>query len=174
METISNPPEKRQCESVRDWLARRPLRDDPQMSGCGSSLTWNEWVEQGREGVDTEACLHELLASEQDPVTRSDIVMAIGYVGGGRSMGLLVDLLKDREPSVVMEAAAALGRIGGQDAVPALIEALNNDDPNVRANACQALGMLNADQAAAALANALRDGDPLVRSAAQVALARSG
>ena len=52
------------------------------------------------------------------PVTRTDIAMALGYVGGDRGVGWLIDLLKDKKPMVVMEAAAALGRIGNQDACP--------------------------------------------------------
>ena len=164
---------ERRCDPVRDWLARRPLRDNPQMAGAGPSLTWDEWVEQGRNAADTEACLLEFLTNNQDPVTRTDIAMALGYVGGDRSMGRLIDLLNDKEPIVVMEAAAALGRIGNQDAVPHLLEALKSDNPNVRANTCQALGTLGGDQATTALNDALRDDDPFVRSAVQDALARS-
>ncbi len=164
---------ERRCDTVRDWLASRPLRDNPQMAGVSSSLTWDEWVEQGRNAADTKACLLEFLENEQDPVTRSNIAMALGYVGGDRSVGRLIDLLKDREPMVVMEAAAALGRIGNQDAVPHLLEALKSDNSNVRANACQALGTQGGDQVTTALTDALRDDDPFVRSAAQDALARS-
>ena len=166
-------PGERRCEAVRDWLARRPLRDNPQMAGAGPALQWDEWVEQGRNAADTEACLLEFLDNDQDPVTRTDIAMALGYVGSDRSVERLVELLKDKEPMVVMEAAAALGRIGRQEAVPHLIEALNSDNLNVRANVCQALGTLGGDQATTALHEALRDDDPFVRSAAQDALARS-
>lgn len=164
----------RRCDTIRDWLANRPLRDDPQMAGVGASLTWEEWLEQGRNAADTEPCLFEFLENEQDPVTRSDIAMALGYVGGDRSVGRLIDLLRDGEPVVVMEAAAALGRIGNQDAVPHLAEALKHGDRNVRTNTCQALGALGGDVATTALTDALRDDDPLVRSAAQEALACSG
>ena len=164
---------ERRCDSVREWLAHRPLRDNPQMAGAGPSLTWDEWVEQGRNAADTDACLLEFLENDQDPVTRTDIAMALGYVGGDRGVGRLIDLLKDKEPMVVMEAAAALGRIGNQDVVPHLIEALKSNNPNVRANACQALGTLGGNQATTALNDALRDDDPFVRSAAQDALARS-
>lgn len=165
----------RRCDTVREWLARRPLRDNPQMAGVGAgrSLTWDEWVEQGRNAADTETCLLEFLKNEQDPVVRSDITLALGYVGGDRRAGRLIDLLKDKEPMVVMEAAAALARIGNHDAVPHLIEALKSDNPNVRASACQALGTLGGDQATTALTDALRDDDSFVRSAAQDALARS-
>lgn len=171
MGLASNMSSERRCDTVRDWLASRPLRDNPQIAG--PSLRWDEWVEQGRSAADTQACLLEFLENEQDPVTRSDIAMALGYVGGDHSVGRLIDLLKDKEPLVVMEAAAALGRIGSQDAVPHLIAALKSHDPNVRANACEALGTLGGDQATTALTDALRDDDPFVRSAAQDALARS-
>ena len=164
---------KKQCDTIRDWLTSQPLRDNPQMAGTVSSLTWDEWVEQGRNAVDTEACLLEFLENEPNPVTRSDVAIALGYVGGDRSVERLIDLLKDKEPMVVMEAAAALGRIGNQSAVPHLIEALKSDNPNVRANDCQALGTLGGDQATTALTDVLRDHDPFVRSAAQEALVRS-
>ncbi len=162
------------CDHVRDWLNRRPLRDNPEMAGAADpSLTWDEWVEQGRNAADVEDCLLEFLGGEQDPVTRSDLALALGYVGGERSRQRLIEVLKDKEPSVGMEAAAALGRIGNQDAVPHLVEALRSGDPNVRANVCQALGALGGDEATAALNGALQDADPFVRSAARDALARS-
>ncbi|MEZ4730718.1 MAG: HEAT repeat domain-containing protein [Caldilineaceae bacterium] len=173
MKPTSSKLEERQCDTVKAWLASRPLRDNPQMAGAGSSLPWDEWVEQGRNAADTEACLLAFLENEQDPVTRSDVALALGYVGGERSVERLIGLLKDKEPMVVMEAAAALGRIGNQAAVPPLIEALQSDYANVRANACQALGTLGGDQATTALTAVLRDHDPFVRSAAQEALARS-
>src|SRR5262245_21642210 len=122
MEPASSMSRERRCDTVRDWLASQPLRDNPQMAGAGPSLTWDEWVEQGRNTADTEACLLEFLENEHDPVTRSNIAMAFGYVGGERSVRRLIDLSRDKEPMVVMEAAAALGRIGNQDAVPHLIE----------------------------------------------------
>jgi HEAT repeat protein len=175
MRTNSSMSGERQCDTVRDWLRRRPLRDNPQMAGGGSdpSLTWEEWVEQGRNAIDTEVCLLDFIEDEQDPVTRSEIAMALGYVGSDRSVGRLIELLKDKEPMVGMEAAAALGRLEKQDAVPHLIEALKSDHPNVRANASQALGLLGGDEANAALTEMLGDDDPFVRSAAQDALSRS-
>ncbi|GAA2623921.1 HEAT repeat domain-containing protein [Paractinoplanes durhamensis] len=157
------------CSAAREWLANRPLRDDPRMAGHGSSLTWDDWVRQGR---DAEACLLEFLRGRPDPVMRSDIALALGFVGGERGVGPLIDLLTDEEPAVVMEAAAALGRIGDPDAVPHLIEALTSADPNVRANACQALGELRGDRATAAVTATLGDSDPFVRAAAQQALIR--
>lgn len=160
------------CDTVRDWLASRPVRDNPGMAGAAPSLTWNEWVEQGRSEAHTEACLLELLENEQDPLTRSDIAMALGYVGGDRSVSALVGLLQHEESVVAMEAAAALGRIGNRTAVAPLIDALKSDEPNVRANACQALGTLGGEQATTALTDALRDTDSFVRSAAQDALSR--
>jgi HEAT repeat protein len=172
MEFASSPSGERRCDAVREWLASQPLRDNPQMAGAGSSLSWDAWVEQGRNAPDTEGCLLELLEREQDAATRSNIAMALGYVGDDRTAGALIGLLKDREPIVVMEAAAALGRIGHRDAVPHLIEVLKSDDPNVRANASQALGTLGGDEATDALTAALRDGDSFVRSAARDALAR--
>jgi HEAT repeat protein len=173
MGLASNTSSERRCDTVGDWLASRPLRDNPQMAGTGSSLTWDEWVEQGRSAADTQDCLLEFLEDEQDPVTRSEIAMALGYVGDDHGVGRLIDLLKDEEPLVVMEAAAALGRIGSQDAVPHLIATLESRDPNVRANASEALGTLGGEQATTALTDALRDDDPFVRSAAQDALART-
>jgi HEAT repeat protein len=145
------------------------------MTGADASpsLTWDEWVEHGRNTPETEACLLEFLKNEPDPVTRGDIAMVLGYCGGDRSVARLIDLLKDKESMVVMEAAAALGRIGNRRALPHLIEALKSNNPNVRANACEALGMLGGDRATTVLTDALRDDDPFVRSAAHDALARS-
>lgn len=160
------------CDAVREWLSGQPLRDNSQMAGARPSLSWDAWVEKGRNAPGTEDCLLELLEQEQDADTRSNIAMALGYVGGDRAIGGLIGQLKDREPIVVMEAAAALGRIGHRDAVPHLIEVMKSDDPNVRANVSQALGALGGDEATAALTASLRDGDPFVRLAARDALAR--
>ncbi|MBK1732170.1 hypothetical protein CKO41_10295 [Thiococcus pfennigii] len=171
MNPAAGRPREMRCGAAREWLARRPLRDDPAMVGARSTLTWDEWLRRGR-AADVEVCLIEFLAEEPDPVTRAAIAMALGHLGGARSVGPLLGLLTDREDLVAMEAAAALGLVGDRSAVTALVAALTRDDPNVRANVCQALAVLGGEQADRALADALADRDPFVRSVARQALAR--
>jgi HEAT repeat protein len=89
---------------------------------------------------------------------------------------LLLQILKDPDPSQRQTAAQSLGKIGRNEALPALIEALQDPDPGVRRHAAWAVGTIGNDSAAARhfLIPLLFDADPAVRESASPALGRTG
>lgn len=159
-------------DEVRSWLNARPLQDNPGWVAppAAQQITWEEWVNRGKAITGVEESLLWMLANEHDPVARSAIVLALGFVGGDKSIDPIIDVLKIDNPLVQMEAAASLGRLGRSSAVEALCKALKNPDLNVRANVCMALGRLGGVRAHACLKEALQDTEPFVQAAAQEAL----
>ncbi len=158
---------------VRNWLNTMPLRDNPKQSillGAQIANTWEEWVAKGKEIVDIEEKLLQLLENERDPVTRSWVAQALGFVGGKLSVNALINALEFDIPLVQMESASALGLLGQPEAVEPLCKALSNTDSNVRANASTALGRLGGASARACLEKSLHDKDPFVQTAAREAL----
>jgi HEAT repeat protein len=147
-----------------------PLRDNPEWSGPPSSESWEDWLERGKNQTGIEQALGEILSSDPDSIVRSTAALALGFVGGHDSAGVLTARLAQDVPLVQMEAAAALGRIGAPEAAGPLCKALKNPDRNVRANACMALGQIGDASAMACLNEALQDPDPFVRNAARMAL----
>ncbi len=89
---------------------------------------------------------------------------------------LLLQVLKDPDPSQRQTAAQSLGKIGRIEALPALIEALNDPAPGVRRQAAWAVGMIGNESTLArhALIPLLFDADPGVRESASPALGRTG
>jgi HEAT repeat protein len=89
---------------------------------------------------------------------------------------LLLQILKDPDPSQRQTAAQSLGKIGKKEALPALIEALNDPDPGVRRQAAWAVGVIGTDSASSrhSLVPLLFDDDPGVRESAAPALGRTG
>jgi HEAT repeat protein len=134
------------------------------------TLTWDEWVSQGRRIDGVEVCLQQILADEEDDYSRSVAAMALGQVGSELSGQALLEALADDIPLVQMEAAAALGQIGHTEAVEPLCEALGQEDVNVRANAAMALGRIGGERAVSCLESVVDDEDSFVRTAVQAAL----
>ncbi len=93
-----------------------------------------------------------------------------------KAVPLLLQILKDPDPSQRSTAAQSLGKIGRKEALPALIEALNDPDPGVRRLAAWGVGMIGNDSPAARqfLIPLLFDDDPGVRESAAPALGRTG
>jgi hypothetical protein len=155
------------------WVKSMPYQDNPnwsKASGVNVSTTWDEWVRRGREINGIEERLLWVLKHDNDPVTRSHVALALGFVGGDRSVSPLTKVLETDTSLVQMEAAASLGRLGKYEAVEPLCKALKNPDPNVRANACMALGQFVNEKAIDSLNEALEDVDPFVQNAAREAL----
>jgi bilin biosynthesis protein len=161
---------------ISDWIRARPFQDKQGWVETPAAKTftpWDEWVRKGKEIPDSEDRLIEMLEHDKEPVTRSATAMALGFVGGQRSVNPLIATLQNDIPLVAMEAAASLGRLGASAAIEPLCAGLKNADANVRANACTALGSLGGEKALAALREAEKDHDPFVRAAAKEALSRS-
>jgi HEAT repeat protein len=93
-----------------------------------------------------------------------------------KAVPLLLQILKDPDPSQRQTAAQSLGKIGRKEALPALIEALNDPAPGVRGQAAWAVGMIGNDSASArrSLIPLLFDADAGVRESASPALGRTG
>jgi hypothetical protein len=162
-----------ECAESQNWLRVMPSRDNPgwvPISPAQVSDTWEEWIEKGRNISGIEECLLSFLAEEANAVTRSLIVLALGFVAGDRSIPTLMSILESDVPLVQMEAAASLGRLGNAEAVEALCKAIKSPDRNVRANACTSLGRIGGAKASECLIEATTDADPFVRTAAQAAL----
>jgi hypothetical protein len=158
---------------VQRWLNVRPFQDNPEWTKAPiaqTSSTWEEWVSKGKEITGVEECLLWMLENVNDPVTRSSVALALGFVGGNHSVNPLISLLETDTPAVQMEAAASLGRLGRSEAVEPLCKALESPDTNVRANGCIALGRLGGKKAITCLKDALKDRDPFVQAAAKEAL----
>ncbi|NJO66760.1 MAG: HEAT repeat domain-containing protein [Leptolyngbyaceae cyanobacterium RM1_405_57] len=159
-------------DDISRWLHERPLQDNPEwveLTAVQTYSTWDEWLNRGKEIPDIENRLIWILDCDKDPVNRSAAVLALGFVGGDRSVNTLIAVLESDVPMVAMEAAAALGRLGKSEAIEPLCEALRNADANVRANACTALGWLGGEKAFSCLEEAEHDKDPFVRASAQEA-----
>lgn len=160
-------------DEVRRWLHAMPFQDNPKWTPvlpAQTLSTWEEWVRQGKNMSGVEDCLLWMLENEKDPVTRSFVALALGFVGGEHSVHSLIRILETDIPLVQMEAAAALGRLGRSEAIKPLCEAIKSYDSNVRANACIALGRLGGAKSIAYLKEALKDKDRFVQVAAKEAL----
>ena len=92
-----------------------------------------------------------------------------------KAVPLLLQVLKDPDPSQRQTAAQSLGKIGRKEALPALIEAFHDPDPGVRRQAAWAVGMIGTDSTSArqSLIPLLFDDDPGVRESASPAIGRS-
>jgi len=72
------------------------------------------------------------------------------------SILILMDRLRDREPSVISNAAFALGELNAAEAIPSLCEILGHDDPTIRKSVADALAKLG-PKAVAPLRRAWQD-----------------
>lgn len=121
--------------------------------------------------------LDRLNLPEPDPHVRGAIYVALGRLGGARSVPALVRCL-DRESREELrsDCTLALGMLGEAGALPRLLRALR-DDPSflVRSRAVEALGAFREPAAVAALtALVTRDGRSQLRLRALRALGRTG
>jgi HEAT repeat protein len=93
---------------------------------------------------------------------------------GDKSRRLLVDLLRDEDPSRRAFAAEIMGRVAGDQEAEYLERALEDEDVNVRARAADSLGRMRNRAARPALLRALEDPAWEVRAQAVKALGSIG
>lgn len=99
---------------------------------------------------------------------------ALGRIGSGQALDVLVETLNYPFGSVSLRAAEALGEIGNEQAVEPLKRVLNTDKNKfVRWECVRALGRIGSEQAVDALIQTLNDEDQ-VRAQAASALAQIG
>lgn len=155
---------------VLKWLELVPFREV-----CGGliipRISFEEWIEVGRDLDGAEAILLTLLESEDPRVDPAQIAYALGCIGGSNSVPALISALGSQDVWVRIESASSLGRLGDRRAVPALCQIVAKDmDRNVRANACHALGLIGDNRAEPYLREALHDKRSFVRRHASEAL----
>lgn len=110
------------------------------------------------------------LRYDTDVEVRKSAVWAL-HMGGARSVGPLIESLRDPDEWVRFGAVIVLAKIG-EPAVDPLITALRHNLPLVRANAAETLGRIAHYRAAEALVWTLQDPDDLVWQQAAVSLGR--
>jgi HEAT repeat protein len=76
----------------------------------------------------------------EDPDVRSAVALAIGKIGGERSLGLLLDHAKSDDVTVRNYVIQALGMLEREETVPALIDALKDTNNTIFASAADSLG----------------------------------
>jgi HEAT repeat protein len=115
--------------------------------------------------------LLSMLAKEQDPLLRAEIVRTLRKFPTPESLVAVQGALKDSEADVRVAACEALGRMGGPQAVGGLSEALRGDvDVDVRMAAARALGETRDPASLVALGSALDDKDPAMQYQAVASL----
>jgi HEAT repeat protein len=105
-----------------------------------------------------------------DPIARRGGVMALGYIGGGRALGVLDRAVSDPDPAVREAAATAMERAAAGD-ITRMGKLLENKDDRVRAKAVRALGELDDLRSLDLLLRAYGDPSPRVNKAVVRALA---
>jgi HEAT repeat protein len=162
------------AESV-DALARLLDNRDPELrEAARQALEHNPTPDAGTR-------LREALTRAPKPEWRIALVNAIAARRDRAAVGLLVDLLDDRDSALAGAAVYALGQIGGREAAEALAEAWRITGPDARLEIAHAMltcaerSLEDEDRAAAkaALGNVAEDPavPPHVRRAAQRRLA---
>jgi HEAT repeat protein len=113
------------------------------------------------------------LAEGSDPAVRSAALQAIGGLGSGESVGLLVKALAATDPEKAA-ARRALVILRGDDATRQVVAALASAPPAVRAHLLDIVADRRARAAVPELVGYAADADPGVRSAAMRTLAKLG
>ena len=113
------------------------------------------------------------LAEGGDPAVRSAALQAIGGLGSGESVGLLVKALAATD-SEKAAARRALVILRGDDATRQVVAALASAPPAVRAHLLDIVADRRARAAVPELVGYAADADPGVRAAAMRALAKLG
>ncbi len=97
------------------------------------------------------------LLDDAEPQLRRRAALAIGRVGLGEGVELLIDRLADPEVEVRQMSAFAQGLIGDPAATHALVQALQDPSPRVQGRAAQALGRIGAAVAAEPIGEMIRN-----------------
>src|SRR5262249_8396161 len=109
-----------------------------------------------------DAILPLLKVLKENPLIRSETVVALGLQADPRAVPALIQLLGSFSEDLRGRSAEALRRIG-PPSVPALLVAAKSSDPVVRAGAVRALGGIKSGPAQTATIAALKDPDAGVR-----------
>jgi HEAT repeat protein len=120
----------------------------------------------------SEAAILHLQAAlqDQDSEVRQKAAFALGQIGYGHTVNVLLTVLRDQEPLVRRSAVTALWKIGDEYAIDILLIALQDQDLNVRTRAIHGLGKIGSRYAMDALLRVLQHQKPSVRSNAAKAL----
>lgn len=100
--------------------------------------------------------------------------LELGKTHDSRSVGPLIEALKDSDPTVQASAATALGQLGDPTAVQPLIAALRDPHPQIRANAAWSLGKIKDLRAVQPLIDTLSDEQLMVITNVATALGEVG
>ena len=114
----------------------------------------------------------EQAALSQDGYERGAAMRILGRSADPRAIPILVNGMKDHQPTIRVASASGLGRLGVSQAVPYLVDALTNGIPALRTAAAVSLGRLGAKETIPLLKRSLQDKDPGVQAAAVDALLR--
>ena len=112
------------------------------------------------------------LTADPDPDVRRAAVLALGRLGNGASVGILIPLLKD--PDVRRDASKALGDIHGPGVVEALLKAAGEGAPETRSAVLNLLAQRGQAEALPAFRTALTDPDRQIRGAGVAGLSALG
>ncbi len=111
-------------------------------------------------------------ASSSDPVSRALAARGLGALKDPRDVDLLLELLKDKEESVVVMAVRALATVGDARGVAPVAALLRSSSPTLVAEALRALAVLPRDRSVRAqVVSMVGHEQPTIRAAALVALA---
>lgn len=112
------------------------------------------------------------LAKEGTTPVRCAAIRALGRIGGGSDIALLLEAATDKEESVSKEAEAALEALKGPEVNRLLAERLAAASKPQMLVLLQVLGQRRASEALSAIRQAMRSNDAEVRSAAVTALGK--
>lgn len=115
--------------------------------------------------------LASTIATEQDPLIRSEIIRTLGVYPSPAADAVLKAAMSDADAHVRLAASEAWGKRGGEQAIALLAEAVHGDvDSDVRLAAAKALGDTGDKGAVKPLGDALNSDDPAMQYAAVLSL----
>ena len=114
------------------------------------------------------------VTSAANPEERATALRLLGDLKDDRGLAVLLEAIKDVQPSVRGAAASALGDLGKPEGTAAVEQALTDKIPAVRTSAAVSLGELGYSRSVPPLKQALSDPSPVVQAAALSALLRIG
>ncbi|TAL27132.1 MAG: HEAT repeat domain-containing protein [Nitrospirae bacterium] len=117
--------------------------------------------------------LEEWLRNGDDALLRNAAMEAFRALGG-KAVGFLISMLKDKDPDVRIFASNVLGDIGDAGALSALITALEDPDVNVKIASAESIGKIGSEKAVTALAKLIGSTTTWVTLAAIEAIGEIG
>jgi len=155
---------------IGDQLAALILDQSPYLR-----VVWRSLLGTTRRSADVIAGrLADLLRSGRKEV-RQVCATVLGYLGGGRAAGLLLQSLKqDDDDGVRQRAASWLPRIAGEQAIPHLINSLARENSLFRHRAINGIAHIGGGRSMQALLGLLKSDDSHNRFYAACALGEMG